>query len=252
MIKKILGKLGFHSKTDLQYIEFQKEFDNLKDLGTKTSQRFKLDWENRYACLNDKTNTTSFERHYMYHTAWAARVLQQTQTQVHKDFSSSLFFNAIASAFVNIEFYDYRPAELILTNFETKQADLTQLNFNANSVKSLSCMHVVEHIGLGRYGDILDYDGDLKAIKELARVLAIDGNLLFVVPVGGEAKIMFNAHRIYQPKQIIDLFESEGLDLKEFTLIPEEAQDGALVKNPSPELIAKQDYACGCFWFSKT
>ena len=49
-------------------------------------------------------------------------------------------------------------------------------------------MHVIEHIGLGRYGDKFDYDGDLKAIKELKRVLAVGGNLLFVVPIGKEAK----------------------------------------------------------------
>lgn len=251
MIKRILGKLGFHSKIDLQYIEFQKEFNSLNELGAKTTKRFHLDWEDRYAILNEKTITTSFERHYMYHTAWAARKLQQIRPTVHKDFSSSLFFNAISSAFVPIEFYDYRPAELILNNFKTNQADLTKLNFENNSVKSLSCMHVVEHIGLGRYGDELDYDGDLIAIKELARVLAVDGDLLFVVPVGGKAKIMFNAHRIYEPNQIINVFQNEGLTLKEFTMIPEEAEDGALVENPSQKLIDKQEYACGCFWFTK-
>jgi hypothetical protein len=32
-------------------------------------------------------------------------------------------------------------------------------------------MHVVEHIGLGRYGDPIDPDGDLKAISELKRVV---------------------------------------------------------------------------------
>jgi hypothetical protein len=252
MIKKILGKLGFRSKTDLQYMDFQKEFNTLNELGAKVGKRFSLDWEDRYAILNEKTSTTSFERHYMYHTAWAARVLQQIKPEVHKDFSSSLFFNVISSAFVPIEFYDYRPAELILENFKTNHADLTKLDFEDNSIKSLSCMHVVEHIGLGRYGDELDYNGDLKAIKELARVLTPDGDLLFVVPVGGKAKIMFNAHRIYQPKQIIKLFQAEGLVLKEFTMIPEEAEDGALVQNPVQKLIDKQEYACGCFWFSKT
>jgi hypothetical protein len=57
-------------------------------------------------------------------------------------------------------------------------------------------MHVIEHIGLGRYGEALDPDGDLKAIRELVRVLAAGGNLLVVVPVG-RPRIQFNAHRIY-------------------------------------------------------
>ena len=52
-------------------------------------------------------------------------------------------------------------------------------------------MHVIEHIGLGRYGDEMDPDGDLKAIDELKRVLSRKGDLLFVVPVG-KPKIMYN------------------------------------------------------------
>ena len=39
-------------------------------------------------------------------------------------------------------------------------------------------MHVVEHIGLGRYGDQVDPDGDLMAMKELERVTAKLGKLL--------------------------------------------------------------------------
>jgi len=45
-------------------------------------------------------------------------------------------------------------------------------------------MNVVEHVGLGRYGEPLDPEGDIKAMRELRRVLAPGGSLLFVVPVG--------------------------------------------------------------------
>ena len=62
--------------------------------------------------------------------------------------------------------------------------DLISLPFEDGSFHSLTCMHVVEHIGLGRYGDQVDPDGDLMAMKELERVTAKLGNLLFVVPVG--------------------------------------------------------------------
>jgi len=110
-------------------------------------------------------------------------------------------------------------------------------------------MHTVEHVGLGRYGDQLDPDGDLKAIKELVRVLASGGNLFFVVPIGRKPKIMFNAHRIYTTEQILQYFPQ--LELKEFTLIPEASKDGGLVVNPSKNLLAKQKYGCGCFLFTK-
>jgi len=102
-------------------------------------------------------------------------------------------------------------------------------------------------VGLGRYGDPIDYDGDLKAAAELRRVLAPGGQLLFVVPVGAEARIQFNAHRIYTPGQVIKMFGD--LSLKEFTLIPDREQEGGLVISPDEELLATQQYGCGCFWF---
>jgi SAM-dependent methyltransferase len=166
----------------------------------------------------------------------------------HIDISSLTYFSTLVSAFIPTKFYDFRPAEIILDNFESKHADITALSFEANSIKSLSCMHVVEHIGLGRYGDPLDVDGDLKAIKELKRVLAVGGNLLFVVPIGGIPKIMFNAHRIYSYEQILSYFSN--FELIEFSLIPDTSSEG-LILNASSEMADKQNYGCGCFWFKK-
>lgn len=199
--------------------------------------------------LNDSTAKTGFDRHYVYHTAWAARLLKRTLPTVHVDISSTLYFCSIVSAFLPVDFYDYRPAELKLNNLFSSKADLTNLHFSDSSIPSLSCMHTVEHVGLGRYGDPLDYDGDVRAINELSRVLAKGGDLFFVVPVGKEAKIVFNAHRIYTKSLVTTLFSS--LELKEFTLIPEDAADGGLIVEPPPDLLNRQHYACGCFWFTK-
>ena len=102
--------------------------------------------------LDDRTNTTGFDRHYIYHTAWSARVLAQTKPSEHVDIASSLYFVTTASAFVPIRFYDYRPADLDISNVSSDRADLLALPFADNSIESLSCMHVVEHVGLGRYG----------------------------------------------------------------------------------------------------
>ena len=138
-----------------------------------------------------------------------------------------------------------------MSNLKCGAADLKKLSFNDNSIESLSCMHVVEHVGLGRYGDDLDADGDIAAIKELSRVIAPKGKLYFVVPVGGEARIQFNAHRIYRKEDIINLFQENGLIIEEFTLIPDDPADGDLIKNPASILLEKQKYGCGCFLFSK-
>lgn len=213
----------------------------------KKDDRFTVRLKNLYPCLKDKTVETSFDRHYVYFTAWAARKVREFSPQQHVDISSSLYFAGIVSAFVPVDFYDYRPADLILSDLTSRQADITSLPFTNNSLASLSCMHVVEHIGLGRYGDPIDPKGDVKAAAELERVLAPGGQLLFVVPVGSEARIEYNAHRIYSYKEVMSLFPS--LKLKEFTLIPE--LQGAPLLNSDPKLLQEERYACGCFVFTK-
>jgi hypothetical protein len=211
--------------------------------------RFALRWRDRWLCWGDATSLTSFDRHYVFHTAWACRVLAQSKPALHVDISSSLYFVSNASAFVPMEFYDYRPAQLGLDGLRCNQIDLTQLHFPDRSVVSLSCMHVIEHVGLARYGDPLDYDGDLKAIAEIRRVIAPSGQVLFVVPIGGLARIQFNAHRIYTYRQVLNMFAD--FELLEFALIPDDGSPLGLVRNATEDLSNQQRYGCGCFWLRR-
>jgi len=213
----------------------------------RKDKRYSLKIKDIYPCINDKSKLTGFDRHYIYHPAWAVRILKETKPDVHIDISSSLYFVSIVSAFIPVKFYDFRPARIELSNLSSSHANLTHLPFESNSIKSLSCMHTVEHIGLGRYGDSIDPDGDLKAISELKRVLAINGDLLFVVPIG-KPKVMYNAHRIYSYDEILEYFKQ--LNLIDFSLVPDD-KDIAFINNATREMADKQDYGCGCFWFRK-
>jgi SAM-dependent methyltransferase len=211
--------------------------------------RFTMRWADRWLHLRDATATTAFDRHYIFHTAWAARVLAEMRPREHIDIASSLYFVTSLSAFIPTVFIDYRPAELGLAGVECRAGTLMSLPYPSDSVDSISCMHVVEHIGLGRYGDPLDYDGDLKAFGELVRVLAPGGHLLFVVPIGGEARIQFNAHRIYTYTMVTEM--ARALELVEFALIPDDGAREGLIRNAPPELAALQRYGCGCFHFRR-
>lgn len=208
-------------------------------------KRFSVSVKDIYPCLIDKIKQTPFDHHYTYHPAWAARILAKTKPEYHVDFSSILSFGTIVSAFIPIKFYDYRPADLNLSNWESGFADLTNLPFETNSQPSISCMHTIEHIGLGRYGDPLDPKGDLKAINELKRIVKPGGDVLFVTPVG-KSRIEFNGQRIYSYEQIINYFSP--FHLIEFSLIPDK---GGLLENANPFLVSTQSYGCGCFWFKK-
>jgi len=248
-IKVILKLLGVNHIINLKnYIWYIQDYAKFKKLHKQGKNRFDMSFFNIYPCVYDKTSTTGFDRHYIWHEAWAARKLKEIAPEIHYDISSSLNFIAIMSAYIKIKFYDYRPANLFLSNLDSTHADLINLPFESNSIDSLSCMHVVEHIGLGRYGDQLDLDGDLKAIEEIKRVVAINGDLLFVVPIG-QSKIMFNAHRVYSYEQIVNYFSL--FELVEFSLIPDSGKGDKIINNASKEESGQQIYGCGLFHFKK-
>lgn len=202
------------------------------------------DW---FPCLNDNTAETGFDPHYVLHTSWAARVLAKTKPKVHVSFGDSLYFVGMASAFVPVTFCDIRKSGLPFRDIKEDRADLTSLPPSwTGTLQSVSCMHVLEHIGLGRYGDALDASGDRKAAAELARVLAPGGQLLMVVPMEDPPRVCFNAHRLYSYSQVMDLFSD--LSLQAFTLITNEGQ---FFENADPGSIKGHKYSCGCFRYTK-
>jgi len=228
-------------------VHFRRDYNQFKKL-SKEDRGFSLKWSECYPILNEKTFTTEFDKHYIYHTAWAARILSRTRPSEHVDISSSLYFVSMVSAFIPIHFYDYRPPKIKLSNLTTGRADLLSLPFGDDTVESLSCMHVVEHIGLGRYGDKIGPNDDLFAMAELKRVLAPGGNLLFVVPVG-MPKVIFNAHRIYSYRQVMKSLQE--LELVNFSLIPDSPAEGEFIEDATEEMANRQCYGCGCFWMNK-
>ena len=210
------------------------------------NNRFVCRWADRWPCLKDDTNAAGFDAHYLHHTAWAARILAENAPDRHVDIGSCLRFVTMVSAFVPVDFYDWRPAEFRMEHLRCFHGNVTRLPFENNSISSLSCMHVVEHIGLERYGDPFDPKGDMKAAGELARVLSPSGHFLFVVPVGGTARIQYNAHRIYRYADVLALMPT--LDLLEFALVTD---GGEFIGNAEEIQADRQQYGCGCFHFTK-
>jgi len=248
LIASIPGARGVRNwlKAKYSWLRFIRDFRTFSRLSAAAGLK-KSTWHDRFPCLTDKTTSTEFPRHYVYHTAWAARKLIENPPALHVDISSSLYFVGIASAFVPMEHYDYRPPNLHLDNLRVKSGDLTNLPFANDSIPSLSCMHVLEHIGLGRYGDPLNPLGDVEAAREISRVLAPGGTLLFVTPVG-KPRTCFNAHRIYSYDQVCQMFPD--LEVEEFRLLPDESDGFGLIE-ASPSVVARQGYGCGCFKFGK-
>lgn len=205
----------------------------------------RLRFVDSYPCLFDRTAITRVDSHYFYQDIWAFKKIQASGTPCHVDVGSRAIFVGMLTAITNVTFIDIRPLVVSLENFDSQSGSILALPFADNSVPSLSCLHVAEHIGLGRYGDPLDPAGTRKATRELARVLAPRGNLYFSVPVG-RPRVCFNAHRIHSPQQILNHFH--GLELVEFSGIDD---GGAFRQEIEPAELADSSYACGLFHLTK-
>ena len=166
-------------------------------------------------CLHDNLSYTPLEPTYFFQDSWAAKHIFELKPKHHYDIGSSAQTMGILSQFVPVTMVDIRPIELELDDLSFIEGSILDLPFKENSLETLSSLCVVEHIGLGRYGDPVDQFGSEKAIKELKRVLQVGGVILFSVPVDRENKIYFNAHRAFTRDYILELFDGfELLDEK--------------------------------------
>jgi len=200
------------------------------------------DW---FPCLDDATRTTPFDPHYFYQSAWVAAHIARAQPRRHVDVGSQIDLIAPLSGFVDVEFVDIRPLKASLPRLKSTRGTVLNLPYVNQSIESLSCLHVIEHIGLGRYGDTLDADGTRKACRELQRVLASGGILYVSTPIGRE-RVEFNAHRIHLPESIIDYYG--GLQLLEFSCVTDE---GEFIHNARLQDCRAFEYGLGLFRFTR-
>ncbi|OGR04995.1 MAG: hypothetical protein A2511_09850 [Deltaproteobacteria bacterium RIFOXYD12_FULL_50_9] len=196
-----------------------------------------------YPVLTDWVPATPFDPHYFYQGAWLARKIAALSPALHIDVGSSVLTMSVLSGHVPTVFVDYRPLKARLTNLHSIAGSIVSLPFATRGIASLSSLHVLEHIGLGRYGDSLDPEGSSKAARELARVVAPDGRLFIAVPIG-RPRVCFNAHRIFSPTAVPPLFP--GLGLLDFSWVDDA---GCLHEAGRPEDAADQNYGCGLYEF---
>jgi hypothetical protein len=196
-------------------------------------------------CFHERTAKSPFDPHYFYLGIWAAKRIMQFAPEKHVDVGSKVDFVGFLSCFTKVIYIDIRPLDTEATNLESRSGSILNMPFESASVGSLSCLHVAEHIGLGRYGDELDPRGTEKAAVELSRVLAVGGDLLFALPIG-KPRTCFNAHRIHSLDQVMEYFH--GLDLMEFSGVDDR---GAYHEKMPTNAFDDANYACGFFWFRK-
>lgn len=200
-----------------------------------------LRWSDSFPKLTDRLSTSPFDPHYFHQDTWAARRIAERAPARHVDVGSRVDLVGFLTAVTEVTFVDIRPLEVDIEGLTPIAGSVLDMPFADGALESVSCLHVAEHIGLGRYGDPLDPGGTRKAAAELKRVLAPGGQLLFSLPVG-RPRVDFNAHRVHDPHEVASWFD--GLELREFAGV-----DDANVfrRHRSLDELVGANYACGMY-----
>jgi len=175
-----------------------------------TYQKFsetKLEYRRIYPIVHDWTMTTPIDPVYLYQDAWAFEHIVRERPEHHVDVGSHHKYVVLLSKIVPVTMVDIRPLTTPVNTLHFQSGSILDLPFQDGSIPSVSSMCVIEHIGLGRYGDPLDPNGTEKALAELKRIVTRGGNLYLSVPLDDENRIYFNAHRAFREDYLLSLFK---------------------------------------------
>lgn len=226
---------------------FTKDYEQFKSLLNNDSE-FPLFCNNPQ--LTDKdASCATLPDHYFLQDLIIAQLIFKNNPLKHIDIGSRIDgFVAHVASFREIEVLDIRPLDMQIPNVRFKQVDIMNERHLPNDYcDSLSCLHAIEHFGLGRYGDPIDPYGHVKGFHNMTKILQSGGTMYLSAPIGHQ-HIEFNAHRVfnldYLVRMIVPLYT-----IKSFYYINDH---GIIVKDSleNPELI-KNSYGCnfGCALF---
>jgi SAM-dependent methyltransferase len=187
--------------------------------------------------------------HYFHQDLLVARYIFQENPRNHFDFGSRVDgFVAHLATFRNVTLLDIRGLEIAgHPQIQFKTCDITKLD-EENIADSLSCLHTIEHIGLGRYGDDIDPNGHILAFNNLLRFLKPGGVFYISFPISSTSKVFFNRERIFRPTEILD-WSSIPFVIENFDFVDD---NGKLhLSQDFQTQLPDLDYGCGIFKIRK-
>jgi hypothetical protein len=207
-IYRFLLKIGFdprcifyprhYSKYRTQYKEFQK-------LGGVITHKYAI-----FSDYDDQAGSAS--GHYFHQDLLVASFINKNNPVRHIDIGSRIDgFIAHVASFRKIDVMDVRDLDGTgHDNISFIKADLMNKNSAQDNITdSISCLHAIEHFGIGRYGDPVDPKGHVKGFNNIIRMLKQGGTLFISFPIGQGNEVHFNAHRVFHPKDIFSWAEKK-------------------------------------------
>lgn len=188
-------------------------------------------------------------KHYFLQDLHVAQRIFNNKPVKHMDIGSRIDgFVGHVAAYRPIEIIDIRPLTRPIPNVSFRQADLMDLPPDlVHSTDSISALHAIEHFGLGRYGDPIDANGHIKALDNIRQILKPGGVFYFSSPIGPQG-IVYNAHRVFSVKYLVQLFEQHYI-INRFSYIDDNEQfvDDVDYRSQAAQTNFNCTYGCGIF-----
>lgn len=206
---------------------------------------------NNYPCLLDKyANAGIASGQYFIQDIFVAQQILKNNPTKHADIGSRIDgFVAHIACFREIEIFDIRPLTSNVKNIVYKQLDITEDPVDYyNYCDSISCLHALEHFGLGRYGDTLDVNGHKKGLINISKILKPGGLFYLSVPFSNRQRIEFNAHRIFKIPYLLELL-NPLFDICSVSYIDDTGSLKEDVDIKTPEFLESFNCDNGCVIF---
>lgn len=157
---------------------------------------------------------------YFIQDLYFAKKIFKKNPDTHLDIGSRMdgFISSLL-VFRSVSFLDCSEVEHKIKNLNIIRKDLSKMNKINKQYDSVSCLHAIEHFGLGRYGDSINYNGWKVGLQNISSYVKKNGDLYISVPIGNTQTVYFNAHRIFHPKTILVELEANGFKLIELKIL---------------------------------
>ena len=237
-------------------------FDPRKLLSYKYLTRYRKDkkeWlkqggkitSNHMILFDYSHNAGNNKGHYFHQDLLVAKLIYENKPKRHIDIASRVDgFVAHVASFRKIEVVDVRPLpKSEHKNIKFRQADLIKPKY-IGETDSISCLHAIEHFGLGRYTDPIDIDGHNKGISNLVSLVSNRGRLYISFPIGQRDEVHFNAHRVFKANTIFEHPSiKKCMKLIRFDYVDD---DGNLHLNTNVlDVKTETEFGCGIYTFEK-
>jgi len=255
-LRRFASAWGFDGRTTMQALRSFRTVE--ADYRELQRQRARSPWAgsfaegvryNQYVDRYSEAGTAS--GHYFHQDLLVAREVFHRAPRRHIDVGSSLYgLVSHLASFREVEVLDVRPVRSIVPGITFVQGDIMNVDTEIlGSADSVSCLHALEHFGLGRYGDPIDFDGWHKGLLALHRLVAPGGTLYLSVPTSGMPRIEFNAHRVFSVPLLLDAL-APLFTVDQLAIVDDAGDLHTDVAPTSPEGQTAYGSSYGCsIWF---